>query len=233
MKFAKLFSVVAMLVLLASTSFAQEREMTVDEWRGEINRLTQAKAELTSSVDGAKAEVEALKTKLNGMETVDDCYEGTNKMIGDAAGTNVTDADIDAYRNRVNALAAKINRKDPEKADRQAELNELKADPISALPEFYDKVHNELQRKLDAWVVAPKEVSYTVVKGDHLWGIAKKKEHYDNPFAWPEIYKANKSSINDPNLIYPKQVFKIPNLDADVKAKWDKVRANWKPAPSN
>ena len=234
MKLSKLFSFAAALVLLSSVVFAQQKEMTIEEWRAEIQRLTQAKSELTSQVSAAQEEVNALKTKLAGMQTVEDCYDELNAMIGDAyagGGKKVTDADVDAYRNRVNALAAKIDRRDPEKADRQAELDELKADPISALPEFYNKVHVELQRKLDAWVVKPKEVFYTVVKGNSLWRIAKKPEHYNNPFAWPEIYNANKDQIKNPDLIYPDQVFKIPNLDPEVKAKWDKVQANWKPAP--
>ena len=142
-----------------------------------------------------------------------------------------TQTDIDNFRNQVNSVSGKINRKESPKDDRAAELAALQSNKISALPEFYNKVHNELQRKLDAWVEAPKEIMYTVVRGDHLWGIAKKKEHYDNPFAWPMIYKANRDQINDPDLIYPKQTFKIPNLTDDEVAKYDKIRKNYKPAP--
>lgn len=50
--------------------------------------------------------------------------------------------------------------------------------------------------------------SYTVVKGDTLWGIAKK--HYGNGSQWPKIHNANKDKIKDPNKIYPGQVFIIP-----------------------
>ena len=114
-------------------------------------------------------------------------------------------------------LHAKINAQEEPKADRQAELDAMKKNKISALQEFFDKVHNQLQRKLDAWVEAPKEINYTVVKGDHLWGIAKKKEHYTNPFAWPIIYKANRDQIKNPDLIFPKQNFKIPNLTEEEK----------------
>jgi nucleoid-associated protein YgaU len=108
---------------------------------------------------------------------------------------------------------------------------EIAEDKISALPEFFDKVHNQLQRKLDAWMEKPKEVMYTVVRGDCLWNIAKKKEHYANGFAWPMIYRANRDQIKDPDLIYPKQTFKIPNLTDEEKAKYDKIRRNYKPAP--
>lgn len=50
--------------------------------------------------------------------------------------------------------------------------------------------------------------SYTVQKGDNLWNISKKE--YNNPTKWPNIFEANKDQIKDPNLIYPKQVLKIP-----------------------
>lgn len=50
--------------------------------------------------------------------------------------------------------------------------------------------------------------SYTVVKGDCLWKIAKR--FYGIGSRWTEIYNANKSKIKNPNLIYPGQVFAIP-----------------------
>ena len=50
--------------------------------------------------------------------------------------------------------------------------------------------------------------SYTVVKGDCLWKIAKR--FYGIGSRWTEIYNANKSKIKNPNLIYPGQVFVIP-----------------------
>jgi len=102
---------------------------------------------------------------------------------------------------------------------------------IRALPEFYTKVHVKLQADLDAWIEKPAVISYSVVRGDCLWNIAKKKEHYGNGFAWPIIYKANRDQIKDPDLIYPKQVFKIPPLTEEEKAKYEKIRANYKPAP--
>lgn len=58
---------------------------------------------------------------------------------------------------------------------------------------------------------APKAaaVKYKVVKGDSLWKIAGKKNIYANSFKWPLIYRANKAIIEDPDLIYPRQIFKI------------------------
>ena len=55
---------------------------------------------------------------------------------------------------------------------------------------------------------APQAKTYTVKKGDTLWGIAKK--YYGNGAKYPTIYNANKGKIKNPNLIYVGQVFTIP-----------------------
>ena len=176
MKLANLFSGIMLLLFLSATAFAQE-EMTKEEWQAEINRLTEKKVSLQEDIKTLQEEVNAAKTTLAELQSYEDCMKELYAMV------DAKEADIDNFRKKVQALEGKINRKEPEKADRQAELDNLKANKISALPEFYNKVHNELQRKLDAWVEAPKEINYTVVKGDHLWGIAKKDAHYGNPFA--------------------------------------------------
>ena len=51
---------------------------------------------------------------------------------------------------------------------------------------------------------------YTVKKGDCLWYIAGYPEIYGNPLKWPLIFQANQDQIQDPDLIYPGQVFMIP-----------------------
>jgi len=49
---------------------------------------------------------------------------------------------------------------------------------------------------------------YEVKRGDTLSSIASSV--YDDPSMWEIIYRANIDKINDPNLIYTGQVFKIP-----------------------
>ena len=48
----------------------------------------------------------------------------------------------------------------------------------------------------------------TVQPGNSLWRIAR--NHYGHGIAYTVIYQANKAFIRDPNLIYPGQVFKLP-----------------------
>lgn len=71
-------------------------------------------------------------------------------------------------------------------------------------PEGFNKYLNEYDK-------------YTVVKGDCLWNIAKNPKIYDNPWLWPLIYGANRADIDTPDLIYPKQVFRILRLPSDIQ----------------
>jgi nucleoid-associated protein YgaU len=218
----KLLGILSLVLLLTVVSFAQE-EMTEEQWQSEMSALKTKQASLTSEVAALKADIDNLKA-MN-LQDPEQCIDELYQMVG------ANRSDIDNFRKAVNELDGKINRKEGPKADRQADLNALKMNKISALPEFFTKVHQTMQSNLDAWVEAPKEINYTVVKGDCLWNIAKKKEHYGNGFAWPVIYKANRDQIKNPDLIYPKQTFKIPNLTDEEKAKYEKLRKNYKPAP--
>lgn len=229
MKIYKYVFAISLILLLSANVFAQEnrlKDMTEEEWQAEMNRLTQVKSDLTTELNVLKTQVAELKATNEKMQTYDDCINELYAMVG------ATKADVDNFQKQVDALTKKIDGKESPKADRQAELDALKKNKISALPQFFDAVHNQLQRKLDAWEEAPAEISYTVVNGDCLWNIAKKKEHYANGFAWPIIYQANRDQIKNPDLIFPKQTFKIPNLSEEEKAKYDKIRRNYKPAPA-
>jgi hypothetical protein len=218
-----ILSLVFFLSLFSINIIAQDEEMTEEEWEAEMNRLRARKQALEQEITTLRSDVD----NLNTMEIKDfeECMNELYALVG------ATKADVDNFRRAVSELDGKIKRKEGPKADRQKDLNALKMNKISALPEFFDKVHNQMQRSLDAWVEEPQEIMYTVVRGDHLWGIAGKPQHLGNSFAWPVIYQANRDQIKDPDLIYPNQIFKIPKLTEEEKAKYEKLRANYKPAP--
>jgi nucleoid-associated protein YgaU len=217
----KLLGVVSLLFLFTVVNFAQE--MTTEQWESEMATYQAKKAALETEINALKSDIDNLKA-MN-LQDPEECIDELYQIVG------ATRNDVNNYRKAVNELDGKIKRKEGPKADRQTDLNTLKMNKISALPEFYNKVQNQIQRDLDNWVEAPTDINYSVVKGDCLWNIAKKKEHYGNGFAWPVIYQANRDQIKNPDLIFPNQTFKIPNLTEEEKSKYEKLRVNYKPAP--
>ncbi|MZQ88198.1 LysM peptidoglycan-binding domain-containing protein [Frigidibacter albus] len=57
----------------------------------------------------------------------------------------------------------------------------------------------------------PQLIQVTVQPGFTLWAIAT--DNYGDGFAYVRVYEANKAQIRDPDLIYPGQVFTVPEQD--------------------
>jgi nucleoid-associated protein YgaU len=85
---------------------------------------------------------------------------------------------------------------DPEPAEMAAAASDAPAvtqpDPVAASP-----------------ASAPATISVTVQPGFTLWGIAQ--ERYGDGVFYVQVFEANKDKIKDPNLIYPGQVFSVPD----------------------
>ncbi len=54
---------------------------------------------------------------------------------------------------------------------------------------------------------------HTVKKGDNLWKIAEAAYGKGKGAKYTVIFEANKPMLKDPDLIYPGQVLRIPDLD--------------------
>jgi nucleoid-associated protein YgaU len=195
---------------------AQEQKMTREEYRATLADYTQREAAAQAQIKELDAAIAMLKQQIDETQIAIDKINGeTLALIG------ATEAEVRAYDRRVDALLRQLQglaALAPEELQRRrgelkaaaAELAELKKSKICALPEMKAKVMRAEKMLSDLMMRAPDEITYEVVKGDHLWGIASKPETYDDPYMWPRIYRANRDQISDPDLIFPKQSLRVP-----------------------
>jgi len=99
-------------------------------------------------------------------------------------------------------------------------IDELDADGkvVSRVETPFQKEESDLVRKhlaelatpsKDAEFIANKIQKVTIQKGHTLWAIAR--DNYGDGMQYWLIYRANKRAIRNPDLIYPGQIFTIPN----------------------
>ncbi len=85
---------------------------------------------------------------------------------------------------------------------------------IGEVPDLMAMAEGEDEAMMDADAVAAEVeygdiISYSVGTNDSLWSIAGRDDIYGDSYMWPLIYKLNSDKIEDPDLIFPEQVFLI------------------------
>ncbi len=70
MKLTKyILSLLSLVLLLSVVSFAQEREMTEEEWQAEMTRLGEKKTSLLNEIDALKSDIDNLTAQKSGLQS--------------------------------------------------------------------------------------------------------------------------------------------------------------------
>jgi len=221
-----------MLLLVASVlvGMAQEK-MTKEEWQTQITDNTKLRDDLKTQLAGLNKDIDELKAKNTALDASNKA--NADKLNGLTAGFAASVAELNA---KIDALT---NLSDADLYARKAEIDELQKakdelmkQKISGMKRFAAGLA-DMQSKIDALKArtVDKDKFYTVgtwaKDRDCLWNIAKKKDIYANPFAWPKIWQGNRDQIKDPDIIKKGQKLKIPAdptlTDAEKKA----TRSYW------
>jgi nucleoid-associated protein YgaU len=97
----------------------------------------------------------------------------------------------------------------------------LRIDEVDVAGEVVSRIETPFKREerevvaqaLSADVAKPEfQVAMTTVQpGSTLWAIAR--DRFGDGIMYVEVFEANRDRIRDPNLIYPGQVFRMPEGD--------------------
>ena len=85
----------------------------------------------------------------------------------------------------------------------------LRLDEINKKGKVQGRLELPFKRENESLVESMSEGSITVQPGNSLWRIARK--YYGKGLQYVDIFERNSHLIKDPNLIYPGQIFSLPN----------------------
>lgn len=217
-KFAVVGVIAALLLGVSGSATAAEKKMTRDEYKAKLAEYGDREAKAKAGIEDCDAKIASLNSQLDALNSA---IAQLNSEILDAVGA--TEAQVQAYGKKLDGLIAQLKglvalppeelvRHGSELSDIADALEELKQSKLSALPEMAAKIARIEAMLSDQQDRRSRSVSitYEVMKGDHLWGIASKETIYADPYMWPRIYRANRDAIDDPDLIYPEQELTVP-----------------------
>jgi nucleoid-associated protein YgaU len=115
------------------------------------------------------------------------------------------------------ALAEEKDRQEMLLSEAKSKVDQDKA-ALEDLRQQLNRVDGELQpmksrvQALEAEIAELEALptEWTVKKGESLYKISGYEEIYSDPVKWPRIYRANRDRIEDPWLIFPGWVLRIP-----------------------
>ena len=178
--------------------------MSVPEQGGEVLIVEQAREGGKSRVLQGAGAAAGLKTLA--VETAD--YDATGKVA--LSGKAEPGATVQVYFDNAPIGSVVADEKgywQVEVAGKATAGNHtLRADQVGQNDSVIARV--ELPFVVDAVKLTGNPGETTVVRGNSLWRIARRT--YGDGMFYTTNFEANQSQIKDPNLIYPGQVFKLP-----------------------
>lgn len=214
-----------------------DEELYKEEAVVRIQQFQSSVQDLTSKSNMQDQELQAMRNNLDQTNAaIKNCRDSYYSLLG------ATDADIEAYRQKLGALEGKVRQmqrlSDEELAEKNAEikalddeLNQLRMNKIAVLPEFYNKII-QLARDIKGLYREKKIKSYTVgtwsENRDCLWNIAGKADIYGDPFQWPKIWQGNTDQIKNPDIIHPGQVLQLPPPGPKTPEEMKAERKYWR-----
>lgn len=205
------------VTMTSETVYAQQR-MTFEEYQMELKSYQDRENAARASADEERQLMERLRAEIRDLN---DKIAATWADIYAVVG--ISEDQYNAFVKRCDDIENRIRgleRLSPERLlDRAKELDEISALITSMLGEKPAKIPSVLNRldglmarveRLKASLPRPQHDMYTVIRGDHLWRIAGKRDIYGDSWKWMRIYSANRVEIKDPDLIYPNQRLRIP-----------------------
>jgi nucleoid-associated protein YgaU len=177
---------------------AQEK-LTEEEAQKQIQELQAQVEQLQQNLNACQSELESMKNELTPL-----------------------DQEIEALQNEINSLKEELAKYPSEYEVKPGDfLAKIAEYPFiygtyKAWPRIW-RANMDLIKDPDliypGWklkIPHGLDKTYTVIRGDYLWKIAKFWWIYRDGKQWKKIYEANKDKIKDPDLIYPGQVLTIP-----------------------
>lgn len=174
-----------------------------------ISRVADAKHELPgfTSADAPLAQARAAAAEGDNANTINYSEQAVNRadlvMLG-------------RYKGRAKALLDKLGNTTGLSDAQYTRLQSAQA----AMADQHPREAYEIASRIDQELAA-KTKRHKVKKGESLWTIAKRDDIYANPWLWPLIWQANRSTLKNPGSIRAGQVLKIranPSVDEVLKA---------------
>lgn len=214
-----------------------DSELNCDEANARQKKYQDINTAKAADLATAKADLAKVETDLaTAVTNLKNCNDATFALLG------ATEADINAFRERLGRIEGRVREMQRMSDDQLAEstteinaladqLNALRREKISAIPEFYTKIQS-LARDIKGLYREKKIKGYTVgtwaENRDCLWNISGRPEIYADPFQWPKIWQANTDQIKNPDIIHPGMVLNVPPAGPKTSEEAKAERMYWR-----